>query len=217
MADPKQQKPETQLYLIAPGISDVGTFAGPLEEVLAAGKVSCLLLDLISTDDHAAKKAVKEIVRVTQAHDTALLLAGWSSIAARAGADGVHVAGGRKAVDEALLSFKPEHIVGVGAIRSRHDAMSLAETGVDYVMFGEPSRDGRPPPLDSVVERTDWWAELFEIPCVAYAPDLGSVPLLADAGADFVALGSAVWRHDKGPAEAVSLASRLLGQRGLRP
>ena len=75
---------------------------------------------------------------MSQAHDTALLLAGWSTIAARAGADGVHVAGGADAVDRRLRAFKPERIVGVGAIRSRHDAMSLAETGVDYVMFGEP-------------------------------------------------------------------------------
>ena len=64
-----------------------------------------------------------------------------------------------------------------------------------------------------MVERTQWWSELFETPCVAFAPDLGAVPLLADAGADFVALGDAVWRHDKGPEAAVRLASSVLGQK----
>jgi thiamine-phosphate pyrophosphorylase len=119
----------------------------------------------------------------------------------------------RAQLRQALDSFKPERIVGVGGIRTRDDAMTLAETGVDYVMFGEPARDGRTPPLEAIVERTDWWAELFEVPCVSFAPDLGAVPLLADAGADFVALGDAVWRHRSGAAEAVALASRVLKQR----
>ena len=64
MADPKQQKPATQLYLVDAGhVDDVGASWAPSEEVLSAGEVACLLLDLVSTDDHAAKKAVKEIAR----------------------------------------------------------------------------------------------------------------------------------------------------------
>jgi thiamine-phosphate pyrophosphorylase len=215
MAEPRAN-PLPQLYLFTPEVSDGRAFVPILKEVLGAGEVACLLLNLVAADDGSAKKAVREIATVTEPAGTALLLSGWHSIAARAGADGVHVSGGRTALSEALASFKPERIVGVGAIRTRHDAMFLAETGVDYVMFGEPSRDGRPPPLDQVVERTDWWAELFEVPCVAYAPDLGSVPLLADAGADFVALGGAVWTHERGPVEAIRLASRLLSQRESR-
>ena len=81
-------------------------------------------------------------------------------------------------------------------------------------MFGEPARDGRTPPLEAIVERTGWWAELFEIPCVAYAPDLGAVPLLADCGADFVAVGHAVWNHDQGPRPPCGWRCRLLKQRG---
>jgi thiamine-phosphate pyrophosphorylase len=210
-----QPSPPTQLYLVSPLIRDAGAFVPLIKTVLEAAEISCLLLNLAPTDDGSAKKAVRMIASATEAADIALLLAGWSAIAARAGADGVHVTGSRAGVAEALDSMKPERIVGVGGIRSRDDAMSLAESGVDYVMFGEPSGDGRTPPLDAVVERTQWWAELFEVPCVAFAPDLGAVPLLADAGADFVALGEAVWSHDKGAPEAITLASRILKQRGL--
>jgi thiamine-phosphate pyrophosphorylase len=60
-------------------------------------------------------------------------------------------------------------------------------------MFGEPRRDGWTPPLDETVERVAWWAEIFETPCVAYAARLDDVATLAAAGADFVALGDAVW------------------------
>jgi thiamine-phosphate pyrophosphorylase len=208
--------PETGLYLMTPQIGDADAFLPQLEEALDGGEIACLLLDILASDDNAAKRMVKAVGGVAQPRGVALLLSGWSVIAARAGADGVHVVGSRAAVSEAIESFKPERIVGVGGLRTRHEAMFLAETGVDYVMFGEPSRDGRPPPLDQVAERLDWWAELFEIPCIGYAPDLGAVPLMADAGADFVALGRAVWEHEQGPRAAVSLASRVLGQRSGR-
>ena len=60
-------------------------------------------------------------------------------------------------------------------------------------MFGEPGRDGVAPPLEATLERVGWWAEIFETPCVAYAARLEDVAALAAAGADFVALGDAVW------------------------
>ena len=59
----------------------------------------------------------------------------------RGGADGVHLPGRDMGpLKRALTALKPERIVGAGDVRSRHDAMQAGETGVDYVMFGEPRR-----------------------------------------------------------------------------
>jgi thiamine-phosphate pyrophosphorylase len=96
-------------------------------------------------------------------------------------------------LSDALASLHPERIVGVGALRGRDDAMTAGEAGADYVMFGEPRRDGWAPPLAETAERVGWWAEIFQIPCVAYAARLDDVAALAAAGADFVALGEALW------------------------
>ena len=63
--------------------------------------------------------------------------------------------------------------------------------------------------LFGTVERVAWWAEIFETPCVAYAGALEAVAPLREAGADFVALGDAVWRAPSA-AEAVSRAQALL-------
>ena len=139
---------------------------------------------------------------------------------ARSGADGIHVTASRTQLRDALDAHKPERIVGVAGIRSKDDAMgagdmAVAGQGVDYVMFGEPQADGRQPSLTAVVERTAWWAEIFEVPCVAVAPDISAIPLLADAGADFVALGDAVWSHAQGPAAAIERAAALLARRGV--
>ena len=68
--------------------------------------------------------------------------------------------------------------------------MDAGEAGVDYVMFGEPRPDGSLPPLPAVIERASWWAEIFETPCIAYAPDAESVPALVETGAEFLALGA---------------------------
>jgi thiamine-phosphate pyrophosphorylase len=212
MAD-NPPRPPVQIYLVTPAISDVAGFLPALKAALGAGDIACVLFTPVAGDDQGAKKLIKEIAPVVQGAGAALVVSGWNAVVARAGADGVHLSDGRKGLAEALDSFKPERIVGAGGIRSKDDAMTIAETGVDYVMFGEPNRDGRLPPLEGLVERTGWWAELFEVPCVAFAPDLAAVPLLADAGADFVALGNAVWDHDKGPAQAVALADRVLKQR----
>jgi thiamine-phosphate pyrophosphorylase len=82
--------------------------------------------------------------------------------------------------------------------------MLAGEAGADYVMFGEPDRDGRRPGFEAVLERVTWWAETLTIPCVGYAASLDEVEALAQAGADFVAIGEALWRGGAGAMGAVT-------------
>jgi thiamine-phosphate pyrophosphorylase len=91
--------------------------------------------------------------------------------------------------------------------------MLAAETGADYVMFGEPDRRGGRPPFDAIEERLNWWSELFELPCIGYAASLDEVAPLAQAGADFVALGDWIWTHAEAPAAAIAAAAGLLAER----
>ena len=116
----------------------------------------------------------------------------------------MHVASRSAVVRELRERLKGDRALGVGAIRTRDDAMTLGEAGADYLMFGEPRPDGSLPPLENVLERAAWWAEIFETPCVAFAPTLDGVPKLAATGAEFIALGDAVWDHAAGPAAAIA-------------
>jgi thiamine-phosphate pyrophosphorylase len=90
--------------------------------------------------------------------------------------------------------------------------MLAAEGGADYVMFGEPDRNGHRSPFAAVIERVGWWAEVFEVPCVSYAGDLGEVSALAQAGSDFVALGDWIWTKEELPAALVAAAAKCLGE-----
>ena len=78
------------------------------------------------------------------------------------------------------------------------------EQDIDYLMFGAP---GDPTSPDAILERTRWWAEIFNVPCVAFARSLEEIEPLADAGAEFIALEAAVWDNPRGPAAAVSEAT----------
>jgi thiamine-phosphate pyrophosphorylase len=88
--------------------------------------------------------------------------------------------------------------------------MAAGEAGASYVMFGEPNADGARPAAEHTLERVAWWAEIFNVPCVGYAGSLDEIGPLAQAGAEFVALGDAVWQHDGGPADAIKRANAIL-------
>jgi thiamine-phosphate pyrophosphorylase len=203
-----------RIYLLTPPIADAAAFLPHLESALASGDVACVLLDLQTRDPSEAKKIVRAVASIVQRRDAALLVRE-AVLAARAGADGVHVAAGQdfeRDLRAAIESVKPERIVGVGNVRTKHDAMIAGELDVDYLMFGDPTADGWTPPRETVLERVAWWAEIFNAPCVAYAGDLLDAPIFAEAGADFIALGEAIWSDARGPERALAWVMSALGK-----
>jgi len=68
--------------------------------------------------------------------------------------------------------------------------------------------------LTSLTERVAWWAEIFETPCVAYADTIEAAAELAASGADFVALGEAIWGSPS-PAAAACEAQALISVAGV--
>jgi len=208
---PKQatSRPASRLYLTTPPISDASAFSLQLKSAIEAGDVAAVLLRLADSDERTLINRVKAMAAPVQENDAALLLDGRVDLVARAGADGAHLTG-IAAFTEAVAELKPERIAGAGGLASRHDAMLVAEQGADYVMFGEPDATGARPAFAAIEERIAWWAEVFEIPCVAYADSLDDVAPLVAAGADFIALGDFLWRDAHAAAEITSEASRLL-------
>jgi thiamine-phosphate pyrophosphorylase len=177
--------------------------------MFAAADVAAVLLRLQDADERTLINRVKAAAPAVQAAGAALLLDGRPGIVARSGADGAHLTGAEGLA--ALPSLKPAFIAGAGGVHSRHDAMVAAETGADYVMFGEPDAGGLHPSREAVLDRVAWWAEVFETPCVGYAPALDAIDALVAAGADFVAVGDALFEDPRGPrAAAAEAAARLI-------
>jgi len=203
------QRPRPRLYLVTEELDDTTSFAAAIDRVVAAGDVAAVLLRLQEADERTLINRAKTVASVIQRRDIALLLDGRPELVARAGADGAHLTG-IAALRTGLAVLKPGRIAGAGGLRSRHDAMLAGETEADYVMFGEPDGRGGRPPIAAVEERLAWWAELFQPPCVGYAGSADEICPLAQAGADFVALGEWIWTERSGAEQAVAAASERL-------
>lgn len=202
-------RPQPRLYLVTPVAADPASLKLDLLAALDSADIAAVLLRLPDEDDRALINRVKALAPTVQRADAALILEGHPAIVARSGADGAHLRSITE-FEEAVEALKPDRIAGAGGVSTRHDAMIAAEGGADYVMFGEPNAADERPALQAITERVSWWAEVFEAPCVAYAGSLDDIAPLAQAGADFIALGDFIFADPRGIATAVAdAASRL--------
>ena len=199
-----------RLYLAIPAAIEAAQLYD-VRDALTKADVAAVLLRLPASDPRTLTERVKAFATVVQASNAALLINGHADLVARGGADGAHLTG-IDAMQEARPSLQPQRIAGVGGLSTRHDAMLAGEAGIDYVLFGEPGRDGARPSIEAIAERVGWWAELFEIPCVGFAGSLEEAAILAAAGADFVLVEDFIWSDLRGAAAALMDAGQAIGQ-----
>lgn len=186
---------DAQIFLIAPAGADAASFLPQLRAALDAVPVAALLLPRGGLSENAYKALAKAVVPVAQGAGAAVLIEGEPGLVRLTGADGLHVSGGSSDIKAALAALKPDYIVGVGAIESRHDAMSKGEMIPDYLFFG-PLAGIRDPEQR---EMARWWAEIMEVPAVLSDP-LATPETASSEGCEFLALGDSVWSAPEGPA-----------------
>jgi thiamine-phosphate pyrophosphorylase len=200
-----------RLYLATPVVDDPALLMANLPGLLAAVDVAAVLLRLKPTDQRTMISRVKTLAPVIQDGGAALLLDGHVELVARAGADGAHLTG-IEAMEDAMPTLKPDRIAGVGGLATRHDSMAAGEAGADYVLFGEPDAKGQRPSVEAIAERLQWWAELFEPPCVGFAASREEAHEFAAAGADFVLVGDFIWNDKRGAKAALMEAEQTIRQ-----
>jgi thiamine-phosphate pyrophosphorylase len=211
LATKSAPRPAPRLYLATGAVDDPAQLLAELPAALATADVAAVLVRLKVTDQRTMIARIKSLAPAIQNAGAALLLDGHVELAARAGADGAHLTG-IAALEEALPSLKPDRIAGVGGLATRHDSMLAGELGADYVLFGERDEDQHRPSMDAIAERLDWWAELFEPPCIGYAATSEEAYVFARAGADFVLVDDAVWDDARGAAAALAEIGQALRQ-----
>ncbi len=208
----KATAPGCRLYLVTPPALDPVRFRDALTQALDAGDVACVQLRLKNVGDDEIRRACDLLLPVAQRRGVAFLLNDRPDLAAQTGCDGVHVGQQDAPYDEARRLLGADRIVGVTCHDSRHLAMEAAEAGADYVAFGaffptttKPSHY-RPGP-----ELLTWWTDIMTVPSVAIGgiTPANCAPLVA-AGADFLAVVSAVWDHADGPGSAVRDLNRAI-------
>lgn len=200
-----------QLYLISP-LDVRGDFPDQLESALSAGPVAAFQFRVKDIDQHEAAALAEPLQAICAAHDVAFIVNDSVALAKRLKADGVHLGQGDGDVREAREILGRDAQIGVTCHNSRHLAMEAAEAGADYVAFGAfyPTSTKQ---VEHVAEldTLQKWSRVTEIPCVAIGGiTSGNAKPLIDAGADFLAVSSAVWDNAEGPADAVKAFNALL-------
>jgi len=204
-------RPAPRLYLATPVVEDPASLVAELPGLLASADVAAVLVRLKETDQRTMISWIKALAPPVQKAGAALLIDGHAELVARGGADGAHLPG-IAALKEALPSLKPDRIAGVGGLTTRHHSMDAGEMGADYLLFGEPDAKGQRPSSQAIAERLDWWAELFEPPCVGFATSLEEAYDFAASGADFVLVVEFIWADPRGPKAALIEADAAIKQ-----
>ncbi len=167
--------------------------------------MAAVQLRLKGAGDDEFRRAAERLKPVVQQRGAAFLINDRADIAAAVGADGVHIGAEDMPYAKARGLVGGDAIVGVSCYASRHEAIEAADAGADYVAFGAffPTQT-KEPRARAGIDLLSWWSEIMTVPCVA----IGGITAencapLVQAGADFLAVVSAVWDHAQGPAAGV--------------
>ncbi|WP_137133544.1 thiamine phosphate synthase [Rhizobium sp. FKY42] len=206
-----------RLVLIVPAMEDDDTLAEQLSHALRGGDVASVILPQYDSNDSAFQKRAEKLVPIVQAAGAAALIAGDSRVAGRAKADGLHLSGSIEELGEAMEKFSPKLIVGSASATDRHTALEVGEARPDYIFFGRLDGDIKPEAHPKNVALGEWWASMIEIPCIVMGgTEVGSVVAVAESGAEFVALRTAIFDNPAGAAAAVAEVNAVLDEKAPR-
>lgn len=207
------------LYLVSPPVLDPQAFAPLLIQALEGGEVGAFQLRMKEASEAQVIEAAQVLLPICRAKGVAFLINDSAAIAAKVGADGVHIGQDDGSVAEARAVLGEEAVIGVTCHASGHMAMEAGDAGADYVAFGaffpttskpmeKQEKYGRP-----TLELVEWWTTHTVLPCVAIG---GMTPAncgpVVQAGADFVAAIQAVWNAPEGPKAAVAAFNRAIAE-----
>ena len=186
-------------------------FLKRLLAAVAAGDVAAFVLrtEGVAAGEVALRAAAEALCGPVQEAGVAFLIEGRADLAVALGCDGVQVPANRATVRSVRRALGADAIVGAlcyagGAAASgeeaqRHAAMEAGEAEADYVAF--PAEDQ---------ETLAWWAELMEVPCVAWDAEPGAAEALLETGAEFIALAPSLW-DEPDPAATVANVQAIVG------
>lgn len=199
-----------RIVLVAPPAASADDLVAKLGEALSGGDVASVLLPAYDMDETLFQAFAEAAVPLVQHAGAAAIIVGNTQVAGRVKADGLHVEGPVADLAANVARFSPKMIVGTGNIKNRHTALEIGEAQPDYVLFGKIAADNKPEAHPRNIDLADWWASMVEIPCIIQAGNtLESIPDAVTTGAEFIALGAAIF-DGTDPAAAVREANRLL-------
>lgn len=201
-----------RLYLISPPAIELAAFKTQLEKAFSGGDVASFQLRLKGASDAEILKAAETLIPICHEHHAAFILNDRPDLAIKCHADGVHLGQDDGDIKKIRAQVGDDMVIGSSCHDSRHLAMVAGEDGADYVAFGAfyPTKSKSPEALAKYgvpkPEILSWWQENTVLPSVAIGGiNPSNCAPLVKAGADFIAVITAVWDHPEGPGKATSI------------
>ena len=193
-----------QLYLMTPAGAQASALGPLLTEVMDRVPTACLRIRGGAAEDELGRLA--DLAReIAHARDVAVVIDDHVKLAQRHGLDGVHLTDGARSVRYARKELGEDAIVGTFCSGSRHDGMTAAEHGADYVSFGPAGESALYKGEPVELELFQWWSEIIEVPVVAEGAITRDLIGQLSPVADFIALGAEIWSQDDPAAALVQL------------
>lgn len=199
-----------QIYLITPPDLDLAVFPDRLAAVLDGHPVACLRLSLGIKDEDRISRTADALRAVAHARDVALVIENHILMVERLGLDGVHLTDGARSIRKVRKDLGSDAILGAYCGTTRHDGISAAEAGADYVAFGPvgqtPLGDGSKADPDLF----EWWSEMIEVPVVAEGALTADLVAKLGPITDFFGVGDEIWQTEN-PTKALRALLAPLG------
>lgn len=189
MAD--QDRP--QITLITPAAFDLETFPDQLATVLDTVEIACLRLSLASRDHDTIARAADACRVVAHARDVAIVIENHLLLVEPHGLDGVHLLDGARNLRSARKDLGADAIIGAYCGHTRHDGITAAEAGADYVAFGPV---GQTTLNDGTIADHGlfaWWSEMIEVPVIAEGALTAELVAQFGPVTDFFGIGPEIW------------------------
>ena len=207
------------LYALTPGLDDTTLL---LAKVAAALEGGATAVQYRNKDAAASLRQAQALAlaRLHAARGALYLVNDDPALAASVGADGVHLGEDDASIMSARELLGPDRIIGVSCYNDFERARAAVEAGADYVAFGTFFPSSTKPAARRADLALLQRAQSLGVPVVAIGGiDADNARLLIDAGADAVAVVSAVFMHEdsadvRAAAEAIvaAMTTRSLGR-----
>lgn len=204
------QTDRPQIYLITPPAFDPDAFGDRLAAVLDTVEVACLRLAMAGRDLDAISRAADAMRAIAHARDVALVIETHAVLVPKLGLDGVHLTDGGRSVRKLRKDLGTDAIIGAACGVTRHEGISAAEAGADYVAFAPVGDTGLGDGSRAAEDLFDWWSEMIEVPVVAEGGLTADLVARLGPVTDFFAVGEEIWGQD----DAAAALTRLLAPLG---
>lgn len=191
---PDQDRP--QITLITPPVLDLDIFPDRLAAVMDAHDIACVRLALAGTDADTIARAADACRVISHARDVAIVIENHVKFVEAHGLDGIHLTDGARQVRSLRKDLGADAIIGTYCGASRHDGMSAAEAGADYIAFGPagPTPLGRAEAVE--FDTVEWWSQVIEVPCITEGALTAELVSRFGPVTDFFGIGPEIWGED---------------------